>query len=264
MTRLNAMHFSPTPSGARSPTQAQRCALRERPAGGPVGRQRWSRLLFAHWLVDPGEVQATLPRGLYVDTFGGAAYVGIVPFAMGRVRPAWLPPLPWLSWFLELNVRTYVHDAAGRPGVWFYSLDCNRAPAVAIARRFFHLPYRHARMAASVRDGVTHYECQLRAGETWRYAWTPGATAASVAPGSLEFFLVERYLLFAADPRGRLFSGRVHHAPYRISAPVVAELSVEPARLAGFHLAGEPASVLAAQPVDVSIFPLEPAPQSSL
>jgi uncharacterized protein YqjF (DUF2071 family) len=265
MTRSIAMPSSSRPGSSGSPTLAQRCDLRQRPTGRPVGRQRWNQLLFAHWTVDPDAVQATLPRGLYVDTFAGSAYLGIVPFAMERVRPAWLPPLPWVSWFLELNVRTYVHDATGRPGVWFYSLDCNQALAVAIARRFFHLPYYPARMAASFRNGTIHYECQRRgqAAGTCRYAWTPGLTGAPVTPGSLEFFLVERYLLFAADPAGRLHAGRVHHAPYRVSAPRVSELSTGPARLAGFRLDREPASVLAALPIDVSIFPLVPVPRSS-
>lgn len=241
---------------------AQRCDLRRRPAGRRIGSQRWNHLLFAHWPVDPGAVQATLPRGIYVDTLAGAAYLGIVPFAMERVRPAWLPPLPWVSWFLELNVRTYIHDASGRPGVWFYSLDCNRALAVALARRFFHLPYCHARMAATPRGDTIHYRCQRpeATDSAWRYAWTPVAMAAPALPGSLEFFLVERYLLFAADASGRLYAGRVHHAPYRVSTPKVSELSVEPARLAGFRLDGEPASVLAALPVAVSIFPLTPMP----
>ena len=244
-----------------TPTEAQRAEQRVRPDGSFVGRQRWNQLLFAHWKIDPATVQATLPRGLYVDTFAGAAYLGIVPFAMERVRPAWLPALPWVSWFLELNVRTYVHDARGRPGVWFYSLDCNRALAVAIARRFFHLPYFRARMAASLFEGEIHYESQRRDENATasRYAWTPGVTSAPVAPGSLEFFLVERYLLFAADPAGRIYSGRVHHAPYRVSQPSLAEFSVEPARQAGFDLEGGPTSVLAALPVDVSIFPLVPA-----
>ncbi|WP_414660137.1 YqjF family protein [Horticoccus sp. 23ND18S-11] len=245
-------------SEVRAPTDAQRSALQQRPTGRRVGRQRWNQLLFAHWVVDAEAVQATLPRGLFVDRFAGAAYLGIVPFAMERIRPAWLPPMPWLSWFLELNVRTYVHDAAGRPGVWFYSLDCNRA--IAIARRFFHLPYFHARIAASWHGGTLHYECQRqeKAAPLCRYAWTPREEAACVAPGSLEFFLVERYLLFTADQDGRLYSGRVHHQPYRVYVPRVTALSPEPARQAGFHLAGEPASVLAALPVDVSIFPLTP------
>ncbi|MEO6741107.1 MAG: DUF2071 domain-containing protein [Chthoniobacteraceae bacterium] len=253
------------------PSPAQRLAMRERPSTSIVGRQRWSDLLFAHWKVDAQAVQATLPPGLFVDTFEGEAYVGVVPFFMERVRPAWLPPLPWISWFLELNVRTYVHDADGQPGVWFYSLDCNQPVAVAIARRFFHLPYFHARMSAKRRDGAIQYQCQRRGetGEPWRYDWSPGAHAAPAEPGSLEFFLIERYVLFAANHTGCLHEGRVHHAPYRIHTPVVSALSTGPARLAGFDLKGAPASLLGAESVDVSIFPLKrirtgsPAPETA-
>ena len=246
------------PAGVTSPNLAARLALRQSPSSSAIGHQRWSDLLFLHWKIDPRAIQATLPKGIFVDTFEGGAYLGIVPFFMERIRPAWLPPLPWISWFLELNVRTYVHDADGRPGVWFYSLDCNQPLAVVIARRCFHLPYFRARMNASYRDGTVHYECRRRAeaAPRGRYEWTPGPAAATAEPGSLAFFLVERYLLFAADGAGRLFTGRVHHAPYSLHTPEVAEFSTAPARQAGFDLVCEPASVLGAQTVDVSIFPL--------
>jgi uncharacterized protein YqjF (DUF2071 family) len=81
-----------------------------------------------------------------------AAWVGVVPFRMDRIRPYCLPPVPWLSWFLELNVRTYVHDDEGNPGVWFHSLDTNRWPAYKIARTAFKLPYHHAAMQTSRGD----------------------------------------------------------------------------------------------------------------
>ncbi|MDI1319046.1 MAG: DUF2071 domain-containing protein [bacterium] len=248
-----------------SPTPDQRLAERERPAGAIVGRQRWNHLLFAHWKVSAATVQATLPRGLHVDTFAGDAYLGIVPFFMQRNRPAWLPPLPWVSWFLELNVRTYVHDAVGRPGVWFYSLDCNQPIAVALARRFFHLPYHRARMTAERRGPSTVLTSQRRTpgSPACRYAWREGAGGTAAAPGSRDFFLVERYRLFAADAAGRLFTGRVHHAPYRLHVPAVTEFSAAPARPAGFTLAGEPDSLLAARPVDVALYPLSPVTPSA-
>ena len=63
-------------------------------------------------------------------------------------------------------------------------------------------------------------------------------------------------MLFAADGAGRLFTGRVHHAPYRLHTPAVTEFSTTPARQAGFELVGDPVSVLGARAVDVSIFPL--------
>lgn len=248
------------PAGPPPPTSAQRLALRERPTRNPAGYQRWNRLLFAHWEVAPEAIQATLPPGLHVDEHDGRAYIGVVPFFMERVRPAFLPPMPWISWFLELNVRTYVYDDAGRPGVWFYSLDCNQPVAVALARRFFHLPYEHARLRAKCTDQGVDYVCRRRTADApeVRYAWRHDNAAHAAEPGSLEFFLVERYLLFSADRRGRLYSGQVHHAPYRIRQPDVAACSAGPVRQAGFAVPDGPCSLLAADGVDVTIFPLQP------
>src|SRR3954466_2394024 len=118
------------------PDAAARLAARtpngERPV---VMHHRWEALLFLHWLVSPAEIQQTLPPGLTVDTFEDQAYVAISPFFMRKVRPVGVPPLPWLSEFQELSVRTYVFDERGVPGIWFYSLDCDQPLAVAGAPR---------------------------------------------------------------------------------------------------------------------------------
>jgi uncharacterized protein YqjF (DUF2071 family) len=224
----------------------------------PAGFQRWNQLLFAHWPVPAQEIQATLPPGLEVDRYAGRAYLGIVPFSMQRIRPRRLPPLPWISWFLELNVRTYVRDAAGRPGVWFYSLDCNQPVAVALARRFYHLPYFHARMRARAAGSTITYDCRRRglAAADSRFIWSTAAAAGPAAPGSLEFFLVERYRLFSTDRAGRLYEGQVQHHPYQIHPVELEAYSVEPARQAGFALQGAPTSVLGARAVDVTVYPL--------
>ncbi|MFO0094502.1 MAG: YqjF family protein [Gemmatimonadaceae bacterium] len=228
------------------------------PSRRTLGHQRWSDLLFLHWRFDAATVQATLPPGLIVDTFAGDAWVGIMPFAMGRVRPAFLPPVPWLSWFLELNVRTYVRDAQGTPGVWFYSLDCNQPVGVEIGRRVFHLPYQHAHLQARRNQGTIEYFCRRRgkSDPPWAYAWQTSDEGAPAAVGSLAHFLVERYVLFSADARGRLYRGRVSHTPYRIHTPHLGVFTTGPAACAGFTPDGAPASVLAADPVAVSIHPL--------
>jgi uncharacterized protein len=243
----------------KQPTLEDRLAVRDHPAPRPVGFQRWNDLLFLHWKIAPELVQVTLPPGLRVDVHEGAAYVGIVPFFMERIRPAWLPPLPWVSWFLELNVRTYVHDREGHPGVWFYSLDCNQPLAVALARRFFHLPYFNARMRARRRGGSVEYRCERRGapGATAEFAWRPDGAAFEAAPGSLEFFLVERYLLFSMDEHGALHCGRVHHRPYRIQRALVTAHSAVPARQAGFASSGAPDSTLCAGAADVAIYLLQ-------
>lgn len=47
----------------------------------PVGRiyQQWSDLLFLHWRYSAAVIQATLPEGLFVDTFDGFAHTGCAP-----------------------------------------------------------------------------------------------------------------------------------------------------------------------------------------
>jgi len=76
--------------------------MQQRPAGFPVMRQRWAGLLFLPWQVPVEMIAARLPAGLHVDTFGGSAWLGVVPFFMDRVRPSLLRPVPGLSWFMEL------------------------------------------------------------------------------------------------------------------------------------------------------------------
>ena len=216
--------------------------------------QRWEALLFLHWPVAAARVQETLPPELTVDTFNGDAYVGIVPFYMRGVRPVGVPQLGPLSNFLELNVRTYVYGPDGTPGVWFYSLDCNQPIAVMAARLTTGLRYMHARMSAS-RAEFVDYSCR-RVGShaTARYRYRGLGAPEEAAPESLEFFLLERYYLFA-QRRGALVRAQVSHAPYPCERAEVEECSHLPALLAGFNdLTGPPAHACYAEGVDVNIY----------
>lgn len=224
--------------------------------------QRWRDLLFLHWRVGPDVVQRTLPPGLRVDVFEDEAWVGVVPFFMEAVRPAGLPALPWLSSFLELNVRTYVRDEAGRPGVWFYSLDCARGVAVEVARRGFHLPYEHAAMEAERgAGGEVAYRCQRRPQERFgaaEYRYRGVGPVFEAEPGSLESFLAERYRLFSWNARRRrLYSGEVWHRPYPLQAVEVGAWSAEPLVWnGGFVPEGPPQARHFSAGVEVGIFPL--------
>lgn len=184
-----------------------------------VGSQTWTDLLFAHWKIDPDQMQALLPKGLTVDTFDDAAWLALVPFSMERVRPWWSPAVPGISWFLETNVRTYVKHASGQSGVWFFSLDANHRLAVAVARRFWHLNYVHSTLAMSVLNGNLSYSGHRSGNPKTNYQVTAevdrNAELQTADPGSLEHFLLERYHLFAVRPDGRLLTGQVHHEPYQ-------------------------------------------------
>src|ERR671933_2800671 len=121
------------------------------PKGAWVLRMRWLDLLFMHWRVPETSLRPLIPPALKLDTFDGAAWLGITPFRMERTRPRFLPTVPWLSSFPELNVRTYV-TAEGKPGIWFFSLDAGSRLAVEAARRLYRLPYFRARMGIERRD----------------------------------------------------------------------------------------------------------------
>ena len=223
--------------------------------------QSWRDLLFLHWEYSVAAIQATLPEGLFADTFCGKAYLGIVPFFMRNIRPRFLPAVPGISNFMELNLRTYVHDRAGMPGVWFYSLDANQRLAVEIARRFFHLPYEHAQMNSSrLPEGRIRYESLRTAdranGTACVFDYAPGPDLPQPLPDSLEFFLVERYRLYSHAPAG-LRSGAVFHQPYPLCRAEVTAWDEQLLTLNGFSPTGRaPDHILMSRGVDVTVFPL--------
>lgn len=190
------------------------------PVGPRLMRQRWSHLLFLHWEVPHDALRPLVPPELTIDTFEGRAFVGLVPFTMSGVRARFLPPLPGLSSFEEVNVRTYVRHEGRDPGVWFFSLDAANAVAVWAARATYHLPYHHARMSLEESGGTIRYRSErLRPGPTpagCSMRYEPAGPEFAAAPGSLEFFLVERYRLYSRSPAGRLHGGEVEHPPYPI------------------------------------------------
>ena len=177
-----------------------RLSIRERPKGQPVMHQKWGKLLFMHWRVDPALLRPLIPAPLEIDTFEDSAWIAIVPFTMWDIRafPPYIPALPALNAMHELNVRTYVH-LNGTPGVWFFSLDCNNAAAVFAARTFFYLPYYNADIDLTQHDDTINYSLTRTDEPVANFAatWTVGAPLPQSQPDSLEFFLTERYCLFS-------------------------------------------------------------------
>ena len=174
----------------------------------------WRDLLFMHWPVDAEVLRPHVPPALSLDTFDGSAWLGVVPFRMTGVRPRFVPAVPPLSDFPEINLRTYV-TAGGRPGIWFFSLDAHNPLAVRIARATFHLPYFDAKMSCRTSGGEVLY----RSVRTHRGApraefaarYRPAGEPFESGPGTLENFLTERYCLYAADGKGNVRRGEVHH-----------------------------------------------------
>lgn len=187
----------------------------------------WEHLLFAHWPVPVETLRPLIPRGLEIDRFENEAWLGVVPFRMADTRLRGLPAFPGTAAFPELNVRTYV-TLGGKPGVWFFSLDAGSRLAVRTARTFFHLPYFDAHMTVKTADGTISYESTRThrgaAKAEFRASYRPLDEIRPATAGSIEQWLVERYCLYSADPRGRIWRGEIHHAPWPLQS---AEAEIE-------------------------------------
>jgi uncharacterized protein YqjF (DUF2071 family) len=219
-------------------------------------------LLFVHWAVPAEKLRALVPEPLVLDTHGGEAFVGLIPFDMPEVRPVrgW-PAVPTAGRLLETNLRTYVRlgDAAG---VWFFSLDAASTLAVIGARVGFGLPYFRARMAMERGQTRVRYQSQrLPPGPrpaALEVEYEIGAALGPAAPGTLEHFLVERYLLFARRA-GRMVQARVRHTPYPLRRALVSKLDQTLTAAAGISDLGTRTVDLYSEGVDVDIFPAQPA-----
>ena len=192
-------------------------------AAGPWRmRQRWNELLFAHWPVPAAAIAALLPPGLVVDTFDGSAWLGVVPFWMDGVETRAVGDrvvsVPSTRSFSELNLRTYVRSrVSGKHGVYFFSLDATSALAVIGARMLFRLPYFFAKIDRQTSAGAIRYRSRRLltkdpAPLDMRYRGL-GAVAPPSQPGTLEYFLTERYCLFTTLA-GRVLIGEIHHLPW--------------------------------------------------
>ena len=243
------------------PTTEARLALRERPQESPTLVQHCHDILWMHWSCPAEAVQETLPAGLHVDTFKGQAWVGIVPQRFTGLRLGWMPPIPFLSSGVELQVRTYVFDDQGRPGIWFFSVDTANSLAVNAGR---------SRLKANYQPAITEFQrigkkltfLAIRKGEQHqeKIFFRIRDELPAPAPDSLETFLTERHLLFTANrKRQQLFASQIHHAPYAFAKPDVGDWQQAPLRWNGSTpFAKPPTHVLYSPGAKTEFFPLKP------
>jgi uncharacterized protein len=228
--------------------------------------QTWEHLLFAHWPLRPDAVRALVPSQLSLDTFDGAAWLAVTPFIIRGLHLRRTPPIPGLSSFAEINVRTYV-AAADKPGIYFLSLDASSRFAVASARRSYLLPYFLAEIVARRFDAAVEYRSRRKSSDgapaIFEASYGPRGDPYEASPGTLDHFLAERYCLYTLDDADRLWRAQIHHPPWRLqsaAAEIRRNTMPDPHEL---HLDGEPVLHFARRQ-DVVIWPLEPADDASL
>lgn len=233
-----------------------RFVLRQRPSGFSLMRQYWGKLLFMHWGLPPELVRPLVPPQLQLDLWEGKAWVAVVPFTMWGIRASFLPPLPGTSAFHELNVRTYVHYN-GKPGVWFMSLDAAHRLAVWGARTFYHLPYFNADMGLRQNGATIEYSSQRTEAPPAAFAgrWTIGDELPTAQSGTLEFFLTERYCLYAVNGP-QLYRARIFHEPWPLRRATLHEYDSTMLEAHGLTTPDTPPLLHYAESIGVDIWPL--------
>lgn len=230
-----------------------------RPAAPVIGLQRWHSMLFLHWALPPKALRRHVPARLAVDTFGGEAYVTMALFTVvgARLRP--LPPLPGLSTFHEVSVRTYVHLDGQAPGLWFFSLDASNLLACGLARAALRLPCFFSRMRREqLRD--EHHFTSRRVGLRGRRAevdatWRSTGPLLEAQSGSREHFLTQRFFLYSNGAMGRLWRQQVHHAPWPLFSAERVELRQTLDEVLELPFLPRSSLAHASPGVDVELFP---------
>jgi len=105
------------------------------------------------------------------------------------------------------------------PGVWFFSLDATNPLAVRAARRSHSLPYFDARISCAADGGENTPTVKYSSRRTHRGAppaeldaeYRPVGKPFTVEPGTLDYFLTERYCLYSADPEGKVYRCEIAH-----------------------------------------------------
>lgn len=170
--------------------------------------QEWHDLLFIHSPICANTLRQFVPPILELDLYNQTAWMTIIPFSVSAFRPRFLPPLPFIHNFLEVNVRTYV-TYNGVSGVYFFSLDANSLLAVFGARTFFHLPYFYANMSMKKEGNIIEYKsARKNGGGELHVQFEPKEKIDHQT--NLDRWLTERYVLFTTHNED-VYVGKIKH-----------------------------------------------------
>jgi uncharacterized protein YqjF (DUF2071 family) len=197
---------------------------------------RWRHTLFVHWLVPAERLAPLIPRAVELELWRGH---GVVSFVAVDVESP-------LFGCRQINLRTYVQGAAG-PGMTILHTRIDRL-SYALGARLAGMPYHLDRQ---LRFDVRAGSLEVRARDLRVSGLVDGGAAATLLPGSLEYFAAERYRAYAQLPVGRVLCVRVSHAPWRARA-VRLEQRLTPAAL-GLQVDAAPASAHLCEDVEAVV-----------
>jgi uncharacterized protein YqjF (DUF2071 family) len=228
-------------------------SVEHRPWPPPDGQwllsQSWNDTLFAHYAVEPRTLRRLVPEALTLDLYDGVAWLTVSPFCTNHVRPSGVPPLPGISNFPQVRLRTYVtmqsRSGQSKPGLFYFSVDSANLSAVWFARVFFHMQYWHSTIKVSgatiqarkpagrtidFRSSRLHGPAALSGPAKLEVVYAPEGGPERARRGSLDEFVTERYCVYSMT-RGGFYRSEIHHQPWplqRASVEIRANSIAEP------------------------------------
>lgn len=156
--------------------------------------QEWHDILFLHWPVSAEDIRQYIPSELELELFDNKAWISLVFFQVKENRPRFIPSIPGISSFLELNVRTYV-TYKEKAGVYFLSIDANNQLITKLVNYKNFMPFRNANITLKkYENAITFYSRskQIETNyETLIASYEP--ISGPIERSKLECWLSERY-----------------------------------------------------------------------
>jgi uncharacterized protein len=199
--------------------------LRHRPFPYPEAPwafyQEWHQAIFLHWEVPVDILRKLIPKGLALDTYDGVGYISLVAFTAENSRPRILPPIPHISHFLEINIRTYVLKD-GRPGIYFLNMEAGKTLSAMVFRGLTGFPYTPTIMMhnkshfISVDENNHHYfELEYKKEKKKKFL-----------KSAVDSWLAERYAVYL-DLFGKIFRYDVHHKEWPLQPLEIKKLQLK-------------------------------------
>jgi len=202
------------------------------PNGAWAVSQSMQDALFVNYAVDPAALRPLLPERFSIDLYGGAAWLTIPPFYVAHLRGNSTPPLPVISSFASVVVRTCV-TCDGKPGLFVFSVDAGSLGSVWTARLFWRLPFWHAKVRMrgftltrhrlrTPRSLDVQFEAERLHGPKagagaarFRAVYKAVSEPAIPHTGTLERFLIDRYCIYTQSKKS-LYRIENHHLPFML------------------------------------------------
>lgn len=179
------------------------------PKGNWKFYQEWNDAVFLHWQVDMNVLSKLVHPDLEIDVFEGKPWVSLVAFNMERIRPKNLPSFRPVSFFPEINIRTYV-KYKGRAGVHFLSIEAAKSLSCLLAKTISELPYRYSKMSRT----NDRFDANNNVfGDALHLKYSIGQKMETKQ--AIDYWLTERYALFQNTDE-HINEFEIHHIEWPI------------------------------------------------